>query len=177
MDKALNILGIAWSVVAFVAAVAFFLGGEYEVWKKVKDLAEKERLNASIPAGAIIAFADAPDGDVKRDCKSVGNGWEAFSAADGRFIVGAGQLDENVYIAGRDGGEDEVILSDSQIPKHNHGLRGVMNGQPFQWGAGQYSIPAVGTNAGTASFDWNVGGGQAHNNMPPYIALTYCKKT
>ena len=28
MDKALNIQGIAWSVVAFVAAVAFFLGGK-----------------------------------------------------------------------------------------------------------------------------------------------------
>ena len=37
LDKVLKILGIVWSVIAFVAAVAFFAGGEWQAWQRVRD--------------------------------------------------------------------------------------------------------------------------------------------
>lgn len=73
---------------------------------------------------------------------------------------------------GQTGGERTVTLTAKQIPSHNHG--------------GTY------TNAGTASktHAWlasggsamaydtvNTGGGEAHNNMPPYIQVSIWRRT
>lgn len=73
---------------------------------------------------------------------------------------------------GQTGGEKTVTLTVNQIPAHNHG--------------GTY------TNAGTSTktHAWlasggsamtyeavNVGGGQAHNNMPPYIQVSIWRRT
>lgn len=81
-----------------------------------------------------------------------------------RFAVGAG----NIYAIDDTGGEAEHTLSESEMPAHVH----VYNlptfnvdvesvGVPDPTGVGQ---PAIPTNTSSA------GGGQAHNNLPPYAA-------
>lgn len=81
-----------------------------------------------------------------------------------RFPVGSG----NLYAIDDSGGEDEHTLNESEMPAHSH----VYNqptfnvdvesvGVPDPTGVGQ---PAIPTNTSTT------GGGQAHNNLPPYAA-------
>lgn len=36
IDRILKFLGVAWSIVAFIAAAAFFIGGEWQNWNTVK---------------------------------------------------------------------------------------------------------------------------------------------
>lgn len=143
---------------------------------------------ADIPRGAVIAF-DRDD----LDADSCPPGWEPFTMARGRTIVGAGDpaaapakfgFDENGIalthrVHRQHGGEEAHVLSAAALPEHAHELAenfaGVLsriaNGgdKGFQWKEGVdefgYSV-----RSGT------VGEGAAHNNMPPFIALYFCKK-
>ena len=87
-----------------------------------------------------------------------------------RFVVGAG----NSYSVGDNGGADSVTLSVDQIPSHNHSAQTVAG----SW-SNQYSIKFTAgrqPNYTTLSTN-NTGGGQAHENRPPYYALCYIMKT
>lgn len=83
------------------------------------------------------------------------------------FLVGAG-LD---YSLGDTGGAAEVALTVDEIPSHTHGYQTpTFNvdvesiGVPDPTGVGNPPIPAT-TNA--------TGGGEAHENRPPYYAVVY----
>ena len=113
-----------------------------------------------------------------------------------RFLLGA----SDTYNAGSTGGESAVTLSTSQIPSHSH-TRGSMditgtisslviddgqsyyaNGAFSSWntrnktwvsetpGAANYAIDFVASRNWTGATS-NVGGGKAHNNMPPYLVV------
>lgn len=82
-----------------------------------------------------------------------------------KFLLGA-SLD---YLAGSVGGEAEVTLSELEMPSHTHGyFTPTFNidvesvGIPDPTGVGNPQLPAT-TQA--------TGGGQPHNNMPPYFAM------
>lgn len=95
-----------------------------------------------------------------------------------RFLLACG----NTYSNGATGGEASHTLTNDEIPSHNHAIRvAVTNGG----NAGNYRS-AFATNsdwwAGENNYDWNnktnnIGGGQAHNNMPPYLAVYVWKRT
>lgn len=129
---------------------------------------------AALPSGAVIAFADPPTGAAWVDCSSLGDGWEEFRAADGRFILGASDARPEWY-TGRDGGESEVVLTIDQMPIHSHLYRPLRRddrapeNEPH-FAAGNFGVDE---SEGRTSDE---GGGAEINNMPPYIALTYCKK-
>ena len=90
------------------------------------------------------------------------------------FLLAAG----STYNAGSTGGEAEVTLATKQIPSHNHAIF-----YPNA-GAGNDYAPIGYPNVGSKSTYWavgsytgDVGGGEAHNNMPPYLTVYVWKRT
>lgn len=90
------------------------------------------------------------------------------------FLLAAG----DTYAGGSAGGEATHTLINSEIPSHNHaiwypnesaGNDSAQIGYPSV--ASKSTYYAVGSNTG------DVGGGQAHNNMPPYLAVYMWRRT
>ena len=119
-----------------------------------------------------------------------GGTWEQL---EDRFLLGAG----TTYTAGDTGGEAEHTLTVNEIPSHTHGsksLVGTMNPLAWTTSASESGIVSgvqqhtdrygqSGSNWGDRRYTINathehnsVGGGQAHNNMPPYIVVYMWKR-
>jgi len=142
-----------------------------------------------IPSGLVVAIADARYSDqnkgdeVREGCPA---GWIRFKEAENRFIIGANARSSNdgpeKYWVSRQAGAKEVKLRIEHLPSHNHDFDGVPASRGV-WGSG---IPAKEVSMGNSADNAGqfkpygtislTGGGQAHNNIPPYIALYFCKK-
>ena len=108
---------------------------------------------AAYPVGAIYFSANSTS-----PASLFGGTWTQLKD---RFLLGAG----DTYSAGSTGGEAEHTLTIPEMPPHRHGY----------WRAGFYSdtdwIGQSGTGAIVDSNTNYAGGGQSHNNMPPYYAV------
>ena len=102
--------------------------------------------------------------------------WTELIEARGRMILGANSNSTHGFEArafGSTGGREEVTLTESQMPSHSHGIKrqtnsNASNDNAFLARGVEPNIPDSSTRL--------VGGGLPHNNMPPYIALYFCKK-
>ena len=118
-----------------------------------------------IPSGVIVMWSGAAN--------AIPNGWALCNGSNGtpdlrgRFVVGAG----DTYSVGDTGGAASVTLTVSQIPKHPTKLQLWMKAT---------AILVLCRDRKTT--DWiptqqkETGGGQAHENRPPYYALCYVMK-
>lgn len=87
-----------------------------------------------------------------------------------KFLLGAG----DTYSNGATGGEATHTLTVDEMPSHNHGIKlaggSQSGGSGFvNWTTGTYQDYQYTIN--------NTGGGQAHNNMPPYLVVYMWKRT
>ena len=97
------------------------------------------------------------------------------------FLLSAG----STYTAGDTGGEAEHSLSSAEMPLHNHNLVNggdsitVYNTSEVMFTQGLQGSPTgywYDANKGKSKIA-NAGGGQAHNNMPPYLVVYVWKRT
>lgn len=150
--------------------------------------------NHLVPPGAILMWSGA--------INDIPVGWALCDGQNGtpdlrdRFIVGAG----GSYNVGNTGGSNTVTLNVNQIPSHNHSAGGLTarSAGDHRHGFWNYEIltsAGAGTTTGyfNGTYHWltesagehthtisgntaSTGGGQAHENRPPYYALAYIMK-
>lgn len=98
----------------------------------------------------------------------IGGTWTAVENA---FLMGASELHGVLET----GGEEEHTLTVDEMPSHNHSWRGVNSTAGVSNQSGNYPFDIYEDKKdnwpGTASFIGKTGGGQAHNNLPPYLAV------
>ena len=123
-----------------------------------------------VPSGAIIMWSGAanaiPTGYV------LCNGSNNTPDLRNRFVVGAGSGSN--YSVNDTGGADSVTLTVDQIPAHTHTYIDqyvVIDNGYRPWPASNNDCAQRNVNSGSA------GGGQSHENRPPYYALCFIMKT
>lgn len=91
------------------------------------------------------------------------------------FLLAAG----DTYAGGSTGGEASHVLAEDELPAHRHKIA-------YPNANGEYGDAAIGYPANSdTKKTWlaemckteSVGGGEAHNNMPPYLAVYAWKRT
>ncbi|WP_124061629.1 hypothetical protein [Gordonibacter sp. Marseille-P4307] len=94
-----------------------------------------------------------------------------WTKIEGRFPLGA----SSAYPAGSTGGEAKHALTASEMPSHTHSP--LLEGQGGS--SGGISFSASGASGGyfAGGYIDKAGGGQAHNNMPPYLAVHMWRRT
>jgi microcystin-dependent protein len=128
----------------------------------------QEKGSALIPKGMIMMWSGAAN--------TIPAGWRLCDGTEetpnlkDRFIVGAGGTK---YKVGDIGGVDSVTLTVDQIPAHSHGYDG-MNGGYFRCDNDNEQRCSPDGYAGNTA---QTGGGQSHENRPPFYALCYVMKT
>lgn len=96
-----------------------------------------------------------------------GTKWELY--AQDRFLVGAG----SAYGIGAIGGAAIVTLTVDQIPSHSH----LVNYGNSLGSNGTVCAASNLLGSNSSAFIRNTGGGAAHENRPPYIAVYFWRRT
>lgn len=151
----------------------------------------KDTINTNTPVGSISLFAGttAPNGWLICDGSAVsrttyanlfsvigttygtGDGSTTFNIPDlqGRVPVGLDSSDTSFDTIGETGGEKTHTLTTDEMPSHNHSLLGNSG-----TGGKAETVPYGSQETGTTMYAIkNTGGGQAHNNLQPYIVMNY----
>ena len=134
--------------------------------------------------GAISGFGTVPIGGIIMWSGRADNlppGWSLCDGLDGRpdlrgrFVLGAG----GKYGVKATGGAEQVTLTIEQIPSHQHSFSFTGAGLAGWWENANTFYDLTGTYSGnknTVNTD-PAGGGQPHENMPPYYALCFIIRT
>lgn len=157
-----------------------------------------DTLNSSLarlyPVGSIYLSTNSTN-----PATFIGGTWEQIK---GRFLVGVGSVEANTTSywgdvsagsvncpAGEKGGEARHTLTVNEMPSHSHNivmfasedglsgktLRDAQRGKPLAARQGEISELSSGMNL--EQHIVVTGGGAAHNNMPPYLAVYMWKRT
>lgn len=135
---------------------------------------------SSAPTGWLICDGSAVSRTTYADLFDVigttygsGDGSTTFNIPNlkGNVPVGLDSNDTDFDTLGETGGEKEHTLTTDEMPSHNHEITIHRTA-----GAGTMVAQSSGTGGSVTGSSWvigNTGGGDAHNNLQPYIVLNY----
>ncbi len=131
------------------------------------------------PVGTIYETTSSDLDTVAKMNAHFGGTWEFYGA--GRVLVAKSTDDTEFDTIGKTGGAKTHTLTESQIPSHNHRLmsyadpHGNTTFPPYSSkDNGHCGETEVKGNATTTTY---AGGGQAHNNLQPYIVVYRYRRT
>ena len=152
----------------------------------VLDEPVKRVLLLAHPVGCVYTSLDSPSPETL-----FGGPWTPIK---GRFLIGAGAPENNDdntspgsddYAAGSKGGEAAHTLTENEIPSHKHqmivattkfnGEYGMENATGIDANVIWTTTMNISTLSGVLS--GASGGGAAHNNLPPYLAVYMWRRT
>lgn len=125
--------------------------------------------------GAVVAF----------DHDTCPQGWEPFSKANGRVLLGAGEGTQDDFgrplskrIRSHTGGEEVHQLTIPEMPKHNHndGVFARLLQSDGNYTAQKFDYTGNEPNLHSSAAIVAQGEDKPHNIMPPFIVLTFCIK-
>ena len=120
-------------------------------------------VNLLYPVGSIYISTNS-----KNPSNIFGGTWERIK---GKMLIGVDEDDTDFNTSGKIGGEKEHILTVNELAEHYHTTKAgtnvvsATNGDSYIIGYG-----GVYGNTGARNTQ-STGGGQAHNNMPPYYTV------
>lgn len=146
--------------------------------------------------GSVLSINDYPELFENIGVSFGGNGTNNFALPDirGRFIVGYSSANSDYNAVSKDniGGVDKVTLTTEQIPEHNHVKNPLFNKLSAKAGdiddqstpgsidqanaAREYNVGSMSEDRWLDATIQKVGGGQSHENRPPYFVLAYVIK-
>lgn len=123
---------------------------------------------ACYPVGSVlITTTDTNPGTI------IGGTWTAI---EGKFLL----AQSNSHPAGETGGAEKVTLTVNQIPEHVHNLSNLLKNSGgtdnIGWTGYAFKNSSVHPLEDVINTK-SAGGGQAHNNMPPYVAVYVWERT
>lgn len=126
----------------------------------------KQLLDVFYPIGTIYE-STKPD----NPSTFMGGTWSRFG--NGRVLVGVDETDSTFNVPLQIGGEKSHTLSIQEIPSHTHGFRGGgENNYVRVEPSSTYGYSGNSDKTTTAT-----GGGQAHNNLQPYVTIYRWQRT
>ena len=129
---------------------------------------QKDILQSVFPVGATYITQDADT----NPSTILGFGtWERFK---GKVALGVDEDDTNLNEIGKTGGEKTHTLTVEEMPSHRHAINTNINSSRFGTD-NSLTRGYQGTNEikDEETYMKSTGGGQAHNNMPPYETVGY----
>ncbi len=114
-----------------------------------------------------------------------GDGRTSFALPDlrGRTPIHVGSSNGSTHLLGQKGGEETHTLNAAEMPQHKHSVQGSSTDGDTSTAVGNVLAREVGSvydQSGTTLIDLTSafiganGGGQAHDNMQPYLVLNFC---
>ena len=128
-------------------------------------------VTGGVPTGTIVMY----NGDSAPSGWAICNGQNGTPDLRDKFIVSTGSS----YNRGDTGGASSVTLTTNQMPSHDHNVdvlaEFASTHGTWDTGGGYRQVHTGGTHRKPITSD--TGGGQSHENRPPYYAITFIMKT
>ena len=131
------------------------------------DVITKEYIGGKVyPVGSIYMSIDPTS-----PSSMFGGRWERIKNA---FLFGA--TDSGTYAPGKTGGEEKHTLSVAEMPSHTHALKAPGPSWRLMEGSTNHWPITYSEQDSNRDLIRNEGGGAAHNNMPPFLAVYIWKR-